>query len=247
MQYTKILIVDDDKDSILLVKKVLSKLDSVKLLEASNGFDAIDIIYEERPELILLDIRMPGLNGYEVCRQIKTDPLLMSTIVIFMTAVSQQEIDDQIIQVRGDDLLRKPLDASELFFRIKSYLSLLPNKKNNFQTLDHLNVMEISNLCKKKGNIDLGEGFFYEPIKKSICKDNNYIPLMHQEILLLEAFIHNKSRILPYDDLLDVISLNGESSLANLRTLIKLLRRKTYKNLIKNLHSIGYQLNSQNC
>ncbi|HEX5622921.1 MAG TPA: response regulator transcription factor [Sulfuricurvum sp.] len=239
----KVLIVDDDAQARQLVRKILKKLGFIKFLEAETGEEAIQIAREEHPNLVLMDIVMPGMDGYEACRQIKSDPLLQSTIVIFMTAVTMDEIDDKIIQAQGDDLLRKPLDASELYFRVKNYLTLTPAKEDAEAQKNQPTLTEPSHPCDKNAAIDLGEGFLYQPITKSLCKDNQYIPLMYQEILLLEVLIRHKNRIVSYDQLLDAITHNeSESTVANLRTLIKLLRRKTYKELIKNLHSFGYRL-----
>ncbi|MBN2871220.1 MAG: response regulator transcription factor [Campylobacterales bacterium] len=214
----KILIVDDDDETRLLVARVLVKLSFVELLEADSGEKAVQIARAEEPNIILMDILMPGMDGYEACRRIKSEPRLADTIVIFMSAVNKTEIDDKMIQVGGDDVLRKPVDASELYFRVRNYL------------------------LNQDGTIDLGKGLHYLVNGKSLYKNNRLIPLMLQEVLLLEALIHYKNRVVPYDQLLQIISKNGDSTIANLRTLIKLLRAKTYKELIKTYSSIGYQL-----
>ncbi len=214
----KILIVDDDDETRDLVARVLEKLSFVQLLEADSGEKAVRIARAEEPDIILMDILMPGMDGYEACRRIKNDLGLADTIVIFMSAVNKTEIDDKMIQVGGDDVLRKPVDASELYFRVRNYL------------------------LNKDGTIDLGQGFHYVANAKKLSRNDRQIPLMQQEILLLEALIHYKNRVVPYDQLLQIISKNGESTIANLRTLIKLLRAKTYKELIQTYSSIGYQL-----
>jgi len=239
----KVLIVDDDATTRLLVRKLLTKLDFVDFLEAENGKEALKITRNERPNLIVMDVVMPEMDGYEVCRQIKNDPNLKSTIVLFMTAVSMDEIDERIIQVQGDDLLRKPLDASELYFRVKNYLTLLLPQKDTREREESgvSELMEDFNLCDEGGNIDLGEGFCYQVECKSLCKNKQYISLMKQEILLLEAFIKYRNQLLSYEQLLNIIGKNGDSTIANLRTLIKLLRRKTYKGLIQTLPSVGYR------
>lgn len=214
----KILIVDDDDEIRHLVARVLAKLSFVELLEADSGEKAVQTAREEEPDIILMDILMPGMDGYEACRRIKNEPKLTDTIVIFMSAVSKMEIDDKMIQVGGDDVLRKPVDASELYFRVRNYL------------------------LNQDGTIDLGQGFHYRANAKRLSQNDRQIPLMQQEVLLLEALIHYKKRVVPYDQLLQIISKNGDSTIANLRTLIKLLRAKTYKELIKTYSSIGYQL-----
>lgn len=243
MPRKKVLIVDDDATTRLLVRKVLMKLDFVDFLEAENGKKAIEIAGFERPNLVLMDVVMPGMDGYEVCRQIKNNPNLKSTIVLFMTAVSMDEIDNRIIDVQGDDLLRKPLDASELYFRVKNYLTLVMPEKDMSEREERgrSELMKDFNLCAEGEHIDLGEGFCYQVECKSLCKNQQYIALMKQEILLLEAFIKYRNQVLSYEQLLNMIGKNGDSTIANLRTLIKLLRRKTYKGLIQTLPSVGYR------
>lgn len=235
----KILIVDDDAQARELVQKVLKRLDDVVFLEAGSGDEAIQIAQDEQPDLILMDIVMPGMDGYEACRQIKNNPNLKSTIVIFMTFLSMDEIDDKIIQVHGDDLLHKPLDASELYFRVKNYLTFVKPSINARTPQD---LIKWCSLCDDESTINLGRGFLYQYHSKNLCKENQRIPLMKQEILLLEALIHHKNKVLCYEQLLDLIAANGETTIANIRTLVKLLRKKTYKELIRTLPSVGYQL-----
>lgn len=233
----KVLIVDDDPSTRMLSRKVLQKLDFVDFLEAENGEDAIRIAREEEPDLILMDVVMPGIDGYEACRRIKQDLGHKSTIIIFLTAVRIEEIDDKIIQAQGDDLLHKPLNASELYFRVKNYLTLMVPQEKEGEC--NPSSDEPSAVCAER--IDLGKGFYYEAHSKRLLKAKQYIPLMQQEILLLEAFIKNPHQVMSYEQLLHIIGKNGESTIANLRTLIKLLRRKTYRELIRTLPSVGYQ------
>ncbi|MGA9046625.1 response regulator transcription factor [Sulfuricurvum sp.] len=236
----KVLIVDDDPSTRMLSRQVLQKLDFVDFLEAENGEEAIQIARDEQPDLILMDVVMPGIDGYEACRRIKQDSMRQqSTIIIFLTAVRTEEMEDKIIQAQGNDLLHKPLDASELYFRVKNYLTLMaPEEKERARDFS---ADEPSAVCADKEGIDLGEGFYYEAHSKRLVKAKQYIPLMQQEILLLEAFIKHQHHVLSYEQLLQIIGKNGDSTIANLRTLIKLLRRKTYRELIRTLPSVGYQ------
>lgn len=234
----KVLIVDDDPSTRMLSRKVLQKLDCIDFLEAENGEDAIRIARDEQPDLILMDVVMPGIDGYETCRRIKQDSMRhQSTIIIFLTAVRIEEIEDKIIQAQGDDLLHKPLNASELYFRVKNYLTLMVQQEK--EGARDSSADEPSSVCAER--IDLGEGFYYEAHSKRLVKAKQYIPLMQQEILLLEAFIKYQHYVMSYEQLLQIIGKNGESTIANLRTLIKLLRRKTYREFIRTLPSVGYQ------
>ena len=227
----KVLVVDDQADDRHLIAKILKKLGFIVLFEAEDGAEAIKIALEQKPDLILMDIHMPGVDGYEACRVIKSEPQLSSTIVVFMTAVNNEEIDDKIIEVKADDLLRKPLDASEVYFRIINYLS--SNKNMHEPQNDPFSGEQ---------NIDLGHGFFYQTHLKQICIGDKVISLMNQEIALLEILIRYKNQVVPYALLVNAISVDGTSTIGNVRTLVKLLRHKTYNTLISNLHSYGYSL-----
>lgn len=235
----KVLIVDDDELIRTLVIEVLKKLSFVDFFEAESGEKAVEIAQREHPHLILMDILMPKMDGYEACRLIKNDPLSQSAIVIFMTAVGVTEINEKIILAGGEDILRKPLDAAELYFRVKNYLMLAKARANNFA----LDVKPTEGPCvHQEHSIALGKGFFYQFEAKVLCHNNVYIPLMKQEILLLEELLNHKNQVITYDQILSVISNHGESTIANIRTLVKLIRRKTYKELITTLPSIGYRI-----
>lgn len=238
----KVLIVDDDTLTRQLVVSVLKRLDFVDLLEACSAEEAIKIAQDEQPDLVLMDIVMPGTNGYEACKQIKNNPNLIATIVILMTSLSMREIDDQSIQAQADDLLRKPLDASELYFRIKSYLAFLKPEKCEDTLCESVKTAEKCSAYDEESAIDLGRSILYQPDIKSLFNNNRRVPLMKQEILLLEAFLQNRNKVLCYAQLVEYIAINGDSTIANVRTLVKLLRKKTYKELIHTLPSIGYRL-----
>lgn len=234
----KVLIVDDDGTMRLLILEVLKKLSFVDFFEAENGEEAVKIAYKERPHLILMDIIMPKMDGYEACRQIKNNPELHSSIIIFMTAVGTDGINEKIIDAGGEDILRKPLDTGELYFRVKNYLMLAKARANNFG----IGITPVEEHSGHTKNIDLGRDFFYQVEAKILRHNDRYIPLMKQEILLLEELIAHRNQILTYEQILRVISIHGESTIANIRTLIKLIRSKTYKELITTLPSIGYRL-----
>lgn len=235
----KVLIADDDKDIRKLVVKVLEKLTFVDFFEAKNGEEAVKIAQKEHPHLILMDTLMPIIDGYEACKQIKNNLSTHMAIIIFMTAVGVDDINEQIIHAGGEDILRKPLDEAELYFRVKNYLMLAKARANNFG----METKPIEGPClHQKQSIALGKGFFYQIEAKVLCHNNQYIPLMKQEILLLEELLRHKNQALTYDQILHVIAVNGESTIANIRTLVKLIRRKTYKEFITTIPSLGYRI-----
>jgi CheY-like chemotaxis protein len=118
----KILIVDDDLDTLRLVGLILER-QSYKIAAASNGHQALALAQKERPDLILLDIMMPDLDGYEVTRRLRANPATASIPIIMFTAKSL--VDDKITgyDVGADDYITKPTQPRELFAHIKAVLS----------------------------------------------------------------------------------------------------------------------------
>lgn len=117
----KILIVDDELDTLIPLKRVLEAEDYL-VVEASSGMEAIEKTRSAHPDLIMLDLMMPGMDGSEVCKVLKDDALTGHIPIIMLTA--KGEIDDKIegIETGADDYVTKPFDLGELKARIKMIL-----------------------------------------------------------------------------------------------------------------------------
>ncbi len=118
----KILIVDDDLDTLRLVGLMLQH-QGYRITAASGGIQAISISQAERPDLILLDIMMPEMDGYEVARKLRSDPHTSSIPIIMFTAKTQ--VDDKVagFEAGADDYLTKPTQPRELFAHVKAVLA----------------------------------------------------------------------------------------------------------------------------
>src|ERR1039458_10483566 len=119
----KILIVDDDPPTRETLTTLLS-VGSYELVTATNGTEALIIASELLPDLILLDVMMPVVDGFEVCRRLRADPRLAEVPIIMLTA-----LDDRASRLRGleagaDDFLNKPFDGSELRTRVRTITRL---------------------------------------------------------------------------------------------------------------------------
>lgn len=124
----KILIVDDDLDTLRLVGLMLQR-QGYQISAATNGQQGLDKAFEEDPDLILLDVMMPDMDGYEVTRRLRQNPSTANTPILMFTAKTQ--LDDKVIgfEVGANDYLTKPTHPSELQARVKTLLARVGKKK----------------------------------------------------------------------------------------------------------------------
>ncbi len=113
MKKYKIMAVDDEPDIVKLVKISL-EMANFEVVEAFGGQEALDKIQAAQPDLILLDIMMPDINGFEVCQKIKADPATKHIPVILLTAKGQRGDAEQGLNAGADDYIIKPFDPYEL-------------------------------------------------------------------------------------------------------------------------------------
>lgn len=118
----KILVVDDDVDTLRLVGLMLQK-QGYQIVAANNGHQALSLAQNENPDLILLDVMMPDMDGYEVTKQLRASPVTQNTPIIMFTAKSQ--VDDKVtgFDAGVDDYLTKPTQPRELFAHVKAVLA----------------------------------------------------------------------------------------------------------------------------
>ncbi|MGH8648519.1 MAG: response regulator, partial [Burkholderiales bacterium] len=119
----KILVVDDTPQNV----KLLTDLLTVKghaVVTAVNGEEALARIASDRPDLVLLDVMMPGMSGYDVCRKIRANPATAMLPVIMVTALDPTQEREKGIDAGADDFLTKPINQPELLARVKSLLRI---------------------------------------------------------------------------------------------------------------------------
>ena len=123
----KILLVDDEPNNLQLLRQILRS--SYQLIFAHNGQSALAAVAAHHPDLILLDVMMPDLDGYEVCRRLKADPLMHDIPVIFVTAMG--DVDDEAagFDVGAVDYIHKPVSPAIVIRRVQTHLSLVHVKE----------------------------------------------------------------------------------------------------------------------
>ena len=116
----RVLLADDEQMIRRLVAETIENED-YELLQASNGEEALRLVREEHPDLVLLDVRMPGSNGLEVCRAIKSSPETAGTIVVMLTATAPEELPT-LPDVGPDEYFTKPFSPIELIATLERLL-----------------------------------------------------------------------------------------------------------------------------
>lgn len=218
----KILIVDDERAIVDLIKINL-ELEGFETVCCYNGNDAIVLANAIQPDIILLDIMMPGLNGLDVCKRLQN----LSLPIIMLTA--KNNINDKLLGLEygADDYITKPFDSRELIARIKV-------------------ILRRSNMTDVKEDFTLTVG----PIKihqaeRRVTLNEIEIPLTPKEYELLYLLCENPKKVFSRDNILE--SVWGFEYYGDTRTVdihIQRLRKKLgeYSGIIKTVFSIGYKL-----
>ncbi len=126
-EYT-ILIVDDVISNVLLLKVLLTS-QKFKVITAGNGIEALEIATKEQPDLILLDVMMPGMSGFEVAEKLKVNPVIQHIPIIFLTALNSTSDIVKGFQVGANDFISKPFNKEELVIRVRHQISLIAAKR----------------------------------------------------------------------------------------------------------------------
>jgi len=123
MNPARILIVDDEERNVKLLRGMIAS-EKYEVDTASGGQEALDYLKSNKPDLILLDVMMPDIDGFEVCRHLKADEDTRIIPVLMVTALMEKEHRVKAMQVGADDFLSKPVDRTELLVRVKSLLRI---------------------------------------------------------------------------------------------------------------------------
>jgi two-component system alkaline phosphatase synthesis response regulator PhoP len=226
MSGEKILIVDDEEHILELIKFNLEN-NGFKVICANNGNDALKLAKNEVPQLVLLDLMLPGIDGYDVCREIRRDQSI-STMPVIMITAKGEELDKILgLELGADDYITKPFSVRELVARVKAVL-----RRTRTQYTD------------KIYNFD---NIYIDFQKHEIIKENKKVELTLKEFELLQILVRNKGRVMTRDFLLDKVW--GYEYVGETRTVdvhIRHLRQKIENDdknpqYIETIRGIGYR------
>ena len=229
----KILVVDDEKDIVDLLKYNLEKENHFEVNTACDGRTAMKIAVESKPDLILLDIMMPEINGLDVCRNLKSTAATSKIPVIFLTA-KENEIDEIIgLELGADDYIQKPISIRKVIARVKSVL-----RRTAPSDLD-TSVRNEEYIKFKKIELDSSA--------HTVKIDEEDIFFPKKEFQLLRFFLSNRGKVLSRELLLNQIW--GENIFVVDRTIdvhVAKVREKlgAYSDYIETIKGLGYRFHN---
>ena len=179
-----VLVVDDEKDLLELVRYHLEK-DGLKCLEAGNGETALQMARERLPDLIVLDLMLPGVDGLEVCRILRKDPKTAAVAIIMLTAKAE-EVDRIVgLEMGADDYMVKPFSPRELVARVKAVLRR--GQSHDIPAVKHVGTLEVD------------EG------KHQVSIAGNVVDLTVKEFDLLCGLMKANGRVLNREQIMDTV------------------------------------------
>lgn len=137
----KVLIADDNQSNVELLEAYLANIDCETEI-AVNGQDTLDKVASFQPDLILLDVMMPKLSGFEVCKQLKADPATNGIMILMVTALNEAGDVERAIAAGTDDFLSKPVDRIGLVKRVEIMLRLKNMEDENERLRQYIEQME---------------------------------------------------------------------------------------------------------
>ncbi|TAL08860.1 MAG: response regulator transcription factor [Nitrospirae bacterium] len=224
----KILIIEDERDILDLVRHYLEK-EGFRARTAADGTAGLAAVRQEHPDLIVLDLMLPGLDGLELCKKIRADPATALTPVIMLTAKAEESDKIVGLELGADDYLTKPFSPKELVARIKALLRRAERREADHKPHAY-------------GPLRL------DAVRHEVKVDGREVPLTAKEFGLLEQLLRNKGRVLTRDVLLN--SVWGYDYHGTTRTVDVHIRRLKQKaplldEAIVSIKSVGYKLREE--
>lgn len=224
MQKPKILLIEDEEDIAALIK-LQAEIAGYKLHVEVDGLNGLRAVEREKPDLVILDIMLPGQSGLDVCRKIKTNADLKDIPVIMISAKSE-ELDVVLgLELGADDYVTKPFSPKILFSRVRAVLRRGKEPE------------------KAPKVIEFGQ-FTLEVDRYQLRKKDKYIPITLSEFGILRRLLVNRGKVLTRNQLLDDVQNNDAFIVdRNIDVHIAALRKKLGPNFdwIDTVRGVGYR------
>ncbi len=220
---TKILVVDDEEDILDFLSYNLKK-EGFDVATATNGLDALAIAQKTQPDLIILDIMMPELDGIEVCRRLRAEPQFKQTVITFLTARDEDFTQIKALDVGGDDYITKPIKPQLLVSRVKALL-----RRNKIEKDEKDDIIAVSDLKIDRQRVQ-------------VLRGEEIIDLPKKEFELLLLLVSRPGKVFTREEIYHKIW--GNDVIVGDRTIdvhIRKLREKIGSDQIKTLKGIGYK------
>ena len=222
----RILIVDDEPDVTELLKYKLEQ-DGHLCQVVNNPLSFISVAREFNPNLIIMDIMMPELNGLQLCKMVRSDPKMNTIPIIFLTA--RGEVEDRIkgLESGGDDYIAKPFNTKELLLRVGKIL----NRKQSSDAVNNKNRIQIA-------------GVLLDDSLHELTIDGEAVILTATEFRLLKLLMLRKNRVQTRENLLvNVWNYDTEIETRTVDTHVRRVREKLgpYANMIETIRGVGYK------
>ncbi len=215
----KILIVEDEDRMRKLIKDYLIKW-GYAVVEADDGYKALEVYNKEQPDLIILDVMIPGIEGYEVAHEIKK---ISSVPIIMLTAKSEEYDELNGFKSGADDYVRKPFSPKILMARIEALLRY------------------VDKFVETKE-----EGLVIDSSKHKVYLEGEELILTPKEFILLNYMIKNKGLVLTREQILAAVwDFDYDGDMRTVDTHIKRVRKKLNGRFIKTIHGYGYKFQEE--
>jgi signal transduction histidine kinase len=225
----EILIVDDTPDNLRYLSYLLTD-HGYNVRKALNGQLALDAALLEPPDLVLLDVRMPQINGYQVCERLKSQPETAHIPIIFLSALANEEDKIQAFQVGGVDYITKPFHAAEVLIRVETHLKLHRLQKQ-LQAQTQQQTQEIQSCILAEQELQILNQTLEEKIRQRTSElENSNHQLLQLQTKLEQALLQEQRVNELRADLITTIAHEFRTPLSIITTAIALLNREEHAN-----------------
>ncbi|MBX2929695.1 MAG: response regulator transcription factor [Saprospiraceae bacterium] len=225
MESYKILLVDDEPDILDFLRYNLQK-EGYQVFTANDGVEGLKAAEVARPDLVILDIMMPRMDGVELCRELRNRPEFANLLIIFLTARDEDYSQIAALDIGGDDYITKPIRPRVLLSRIKAMLRRL-DRSDGTQETD--TVIRVADLAIDRERV-------------SVSRGDDEIELAKKEFELLSLLASKPGKVFTREEIFNKVW--GTDVIVGNRTIdvhIRKLREKVGEDYIKTIKGIGYK------